>query len=148
MLGKPTYLDFLKITYQLHLTVKPKKNGNYGLTIFLRVGDVSSYYYLTQNVLKIFIENWRYYFSTKGVELMRRRNGAVYLNSFPESVIQDLENLDFYRYKSRYLARKNNIEYKKAGSNIKELDNLFFTLFKYDTSAQEVIETADLFNHV
>ncbi|MFV2016362.1 MAG: hypothetical protein ACC656_13100, partial [Candidatus Heimdallarchaeota archaeon] len=95
MIQTPTYLDHLKIGYLIHICIKPKINGNFLFSVKLYVGDVNSYYYICQNLVKLFFDNWQHYFSINDTKLMRRKNGSVYIDKIRDSIINDFTRLKF-----------------------------------------------------
>lgn len=146
MTATPNYLKNLKVSYKMSISIRPLKNGNYNfranVTLLAFPTDWSG---IQRDILKPYLDNWRTYFSRYNINLTKKKNQAIYLESvFPNELILQLREIGFKFQTQRLLKNRDIIEYRKAGNNIYDIEEILFAIFKTNVEATEIVETSDL----
>ena len=146
MQQQPRYLSALSFYYLITISTKKLKNGNYHLKAEIRLGEKSNHYHCyLENLLKHFYDNWNYLFARYGIELIRRRNGAVYIQQpLPTALVDKLVDNGFYVHNYKSYSKKMITEYRLEGTNLYEVDTILYALFATDREAQQAVSIDDL----
>lgn len=132
----------------MSISIRPLKNGNYNFKASTKLlAHPTDWSGIERDIVKPYIDNWRIYFTKYNINLVKKKNHAMYLEEiFPNELVLHLRSLGFKFKSQRLVKNRDIIEYQKVGNNIYDLEKILFDIFKTDIEANELVETEDMFN--